>query len=126
MNESLDHLEKYDKKVVESLEKITDKTASKGGQERAFLNAFKSFCTPLIQNIFCGYLNIESLMFVWDQYVLGTDADEYDIDIIPIICAIIFMILREQLIEAQSVSLVYIKILMGQNTKSYLNYYYIA
>ncbi len=103
MNETLEILEKYDKQIVENLEIITEKAAPKGGEEQAYLNGIKSLLQPLIQNLFAGYLSLEPLMFVWDQYAIGSDVNDYDFDLVPIICATVLMILREPLIAAKSV-----------------------
>ena len=43
-------------------------------------------------------------MFVWDQYVISGDVPGYHEDLVPIIAAIIFMILRDQLMAVESVT----------------------
>lgn len=96
-------MEKFDKHIVQNLQAITEKTAPKGGEEQVYLNNVKTLLQPLIQNLFAGYLNLDTLMFVWDQYAIGSDVNDYDFDIVPVICATILMILREPLIAAKSV-----------------------
>lgn len=43
-------------------------------------------------------------MYVWDQLVISSDVLEFQNDFVPIICAIIMMILREQILKAKSIS----------------------
>lgn len=53
-----------------------------------------------------GYLSLEALMFVWDQYVISSDVPGYHDDLIPIICAIILMLLRDQIMACKSVNII--------------------
>ena len=78
--------------------------ASPGIEEITFQTAFKSLCAPMLRNLFSGYLSLSPLMFVWDQYVISGDVPGYHEDLLPIIAAIIFMILRDQLMAVESVS----------------------
>ncbi len=48
-------------------------------------------------------------MFVWDQYVISGDVPGYHEDLLPIIAAIIFMILRDQLMAVESVTFFFIR-----------------
>ena len=57
----------------------------------------------MLRNLFSGYLSLNPLMFVWDQYVISGDVPGYHEDLLPIIAAIIFMILRDQLMAVESV-----------------------
>lgn len=56
----------------------------------------------ILKNIL-GYLSLNPLMYVWDQYVISADVPGYHEELIPVIGAIIFMILREQLLACRSV-----------------------
>jgi hypothetical protein len=79
--------------------------APPGIEDITFLTAAKAMCTPLMKVIFSGYLNMDALLYVWDQYVISCDVPEYHDIFIPIICAIIFMILRDQIMACKSVSI---------------------
>lgn len=57
-----------------------------------------------MRNLFAGYLNLNTLMFVFDQYVISADVAGYHEELIPIITAIILMILRDQLMSTKSVT----------------------
>lgn len=61
-------------------------------------------CVPLIKNLFSGYLNLNTLMFVWDQYVISSDVVGYHEELIPIMTCIILMILRDQLMSTKTVN----------------------
>lgn len=63
----------------------------------------KVCCTPMIKNIFSNYLNMDALMFVWDQYTIGSDVAGYHEELIPIIAAIILLLLRDQLMSVNTV-----------------------
>ena len=41
-----------------------------GIEDITFQTAFKSICTPMVKNLFSGYLDLNSLMYVWDQYMI--------------------------------------------------------
>ena len=51
-----------------------------------------------------GYLNLQTLSFVWDQLVISSDVIGYHDEFIPIITAVILMILRDQLMATKTVS----------------------
>ena len=57
----------------------------------------------MIRNMFSGYLNINPLMFVWDQYVISADVGGYHEELLPIFAAIILMVLRDQLLVTRSI-----------------------
>lgn len=77
--------------------------APPGIEDITFLTAAKAMCTPLMKVIFSGYLNMDSLLFVWDQYVISCDVPEYHDTLLPIVCAVILMILRDQIMACRSV-----------------------
>jgi hypothetical protein len=75
------------------------KTASPGMEDATFKTTFKSLYIPLIGCLFSGYLNMEALMFVWDQYVIGSDVGGFNDELVPLIAAIILILMREQLMS---------------------------
>lgn len=55
-------------------------------------------------------MNVTTLLFIFDQYVISSDVVGYHEEFIPIITAIILMILRDQLMSTKTVILRYLKI----------------
>ena len=52
---------------------------------------------------FLGFLNLQTLSFVWDQLIISSDVTGYHEEFIPIITAVILMILRDQLMSTKTV-----------------------
>ena len=50
---------------------------------------------------------MESLMFVWDQYMITQDVDGFHDELIPIVCAIILMLLRDQIMSCRTVKILF-------------------
>jgi hypothetical protein len=67
-----------------------------------------------------GYLTLDPLLFVWDQYVISLDVPGYHDELIPIICAIILMLLRDQIMGSKSVTNLKYNILIFFKTKNIL------
>lgn len=97
LKEIIGILNSYDKPLIENMRNLLDKTGAKGIEDITFNTGFKTVCTPMIKNLFAGYLSLEPLMYIWDQYVISSDVPDYHTEFLPIICAIILMILRDQL-----------------------------
>jgi hypothetical protein len=87
-----------------------------GIESITMLTSLHSICSPMLRNVFSGYLSIHPLMFVWDQYVISADVAGYHEELLPIICAIIFMVLRDQIFLVKSV----IKIIFFKNNFKFL------
>ncbi|CAF0957674.1 unnamed protein product [Brachionus calyciflorus] len=90
-------LDQYDDGLLKFIRKLAEKNSSSD------MVVVKLCCTPMIKNLFSNFLNLHALMFVWDQYTIGSDVAGYHEELIPTITAIILMILRDQLMSVKSV-----------------------
>jgi hypothetical protein len=99
-------LQQYDIPLLEYFRDLSRRTAgltSPGLEEITFQTALKSVTIPLMRNLFSGYLSMNPLMFVWDQYVISSDVPGFHEELIPTVAAIILMALRDQLLQTRSV-----------------------
>ncbi|PIK60040.1 hypothetical protein BSL78_03038 [Apostichopus japonicus] len=55
---------------------------------------------PMVRSMLVGYLSLDMVLFVWDQYLIGLDAPNYDI--IPVITALTISLLRLQVLQCQT------------------------
>ncbi len=78
--------------------------ATPGIEDITFQTAFKSICTPMIKNLFAGYLDLNPLMYVWDQYMITIDVSGFHDELIPVFVSIIIMILRDQIMSIKHVT----------------------
>ena len=57
----------------------------------------------MIRNLFAGYLELNPLMYVWDQYMITIDVPGFHDELIPVFVSIIIMILRDQIMSVKNV-----------------------
>ncbi|XP_074640694.1 uncharacterized protein LOC141898601 isoform X2 [Tubulanus polymorphus] len=57
---------------------------------------------PCIRSLFIGYLNIDTILYVWDQYMIGLDSPGYHDELLPALTAVFLMLLSDKLKEASS------------------------
>ncbi|XP_041456108.1 uncharacterized protein LOC121408641 [Lytechinus variegatus] len=91
-------LEVLDNGLASHLKKVLNKEAKK----LPLSESIKQVTRPMIRAMFIGYLSLDTVMYVWDQHVIGLDAPEFDI--IPAIAVLIFIYLKKQLLSCNSVS----------------------
>ena len=58
----------------------------------------------MIRNLFAGYLELNPLMYVWDQYMITIDVPGFHDELIPVFVSIIIMILRDQIMSVKNVT----------------------
>jgi hypothetical protein len=58
--------------------------------------------------LFTGYLRMDTLLFVWDQYMIGLDSPGFNVELLAIITAIILGLLKDKFKECQTVSYIYL------------------
>ncbi|XP_068122465.1 uncharacterized protein [Hyperolius riggenbachi] len=69
-------LEKIDPNIARTLRNMY--TAEAKDPEDALMLAMRRILQPVFQVFFVGYLNMSTLLFVWDQYILGFDEPSYN------------------------------------------------
>ncbi|XP_032901482.1 uncharacterized protein LOC116988735 isoform X2 [Amblyraja radiata] len=87
-------LDEKDKEVSAIIQKIYTQQA--GNQSRQdLLRGLQSLLNPVISTLFVGYLNMETLLYVWDQHIIGLGHPSYNC--LPAFCLAFILLLREHL-----------------------------
>ena len=58
-----------------------------------------------VVDLLLGYVNMEVLLFIWDQYMIGLDAPGFHDEFLPIVMAIYLMLVKEKLRGSDTVRL---------------------
>lgn len=97
-------LEQYDLELLDFIRDLSNQISPQGIEDIKFQSTARAITSPLMKSLFSGYLTLDPLLFVWDQYVISLDVPGYHDELIPIICAIILMLLRDQIMASKSLS----------------------
>lgn len=100
------HLEKFDPQLNKRMKELANKTGARGMEDIGYQTGYRPILASMMKRLYSGYLNLDALMFVWDQYTIGSDVPGYSNELLPVISSIILMILRDQLMTTSSVSLI--------------------
>ncbi|XP_072446257.1 uncharacterized protein [Chiloscyllium punctatum] len=87
-------LEEKDKEVSEIIKDIYSRQRGNRSQED-LLRGLHSILCPVISTLFVGHLTMETVLYIWDQYILGLDQPSYNC--IPAFCMAFIHLLREHL-----------------------------
>ncbi|XP_033627019.1 uncharacterized protein LOC117289929 isoform X2 [Asterias rubens] len=90
-------LQEKDEPLVQHMERIFKRRFT---GLSTMVQGIKPLVRPMSRCLFVGYLSLDAVMFVWDQYILGLDRPDYDV--IPSLAAIVLMLLRKYLLQCQS------------------------
>ncbi|KAI1893539.1 hypothetical protein AGOR_G00124770 [Albula goreensis] len=63
--------------------------------KESLLTGVKDILQPVIEVFFVGYLAMPSLLYVWDQYIIGLDSPSYDC--LPAFCFAFLLLLKDHL-----------------------------
>ncbi|XP_078599410.1 uncharacterized protein LOC144874756 isoform X2 [Branchiostoma floridae x Branchiostoma japonicum] len=55
---------------------------------------------PLLRVMFVGYLQMDCLLYIWDQYIIGLDVPAYQV--LPTISTVLLMLLREHFFKCKN------------------------
>uniref|UniRef100_UPI00398EABE9 uncharacterized protein isoform X2 n=1 Tax=Pristiophorus japonicus TaxID=55135 RepID=UPI00398EABE9 len=87
-------LDEKDKEVSDIIQTIYAQQADNQSRED-LLRGLQSILRPVISTLFVGYLSMETVLYVWDQYIIGLDQPSYNC--IPAFCVAFIHLLREDL-----------------------------
>ncbi|XP_067933396.1 uncharacterized protein [Watersipora subatra] len=59
--------------------------------------------SPLILSLFVGFLNKDSLMYVWDQYVIGLDVAGYHLHFLSAFTATLLLLIHDDILNCHNV-----------------------
>jgi len=51
-----------------------------------------------------GFLNKDTLMYIWDQYIIGLDVAGYHMFLLPAFTATLFILLADDILRCENVS----------------------
>ncbi|XP_053375032.1 uncharacterized protein LOC123533928 isoform X2 [Mercenaria mercenaria] len=86
-------------KYVPSKDKIV---ATEAGSFAVLKDGLTILIRPLIRAMFVGYLRMDTLLYVWDQYMIGLDSPGYNVEWLAIVTAIILGLLKDKFKECQT------------------------
>ncbi|KAG8590612.1 hypothetical protein GDO81_006812 [Engystomops pustulosus] len=69
-------LQSVDRNLAETIQNIYSTEAS--NPDDALILGLQRILQPIYQVFFVGYLNMNTLLYVWDQYILGLDEPEFN------------------------------------------------
>ncbi|XP_019622029.1 PREDICTED: uncharacterized protein LOC109468212 [Branchiostoma belcheri] len=73
----------------------------KGNPSRTNLvQGLKTLLQPLLRVMFVGYLQLDCLLYIWDQYIIGLDVPAYQV--LPTISTVLLMLLREHFFKCKN------------------------
>ncbi|XP_066491061.1 uncharacterized protein [Tiliqua scincoides] len=90
-------LEQLDRDLVRFLESMYMQSED---SKEALLRGLRHMLHPAISALFVGYLSKETLLYVWDQIILGLEQPSYNC--IPAFATVFILLLRDQLLSCQS------------------------
>ncbi|XP_043910459.1 uncharacterized protein LOC122787678 [Protopterus annectens] len=86
----------------EELKQVLQNVYSHEGEQPqdALLRGIKTILVPAVQTLFVGLLQARTVMYIWDQYIIGLDEPSYDC--IPTFSLAFLLLLRKDLLLCQS------------------------
>ncbi|XP_052802733.1 uncharacterized protein LOC128232959 isoform X2 [Mya arenaria] len=86
-------------KYVPSKDKIV---ATEAGSYAVLKDGLTILVRPLIRSMFVGYLRLDTLLYVWDQYMIGLDTPGFNVEWLAIVTAIILGLLKDRFKECST------------------------
>ncbi|XP_077995375.1 uncharacterized protein LOC144448905 isoform X2 [Glandiceps talaboti] len=90
-------LEKHDEELATHIMNLFSPTEGEMGTHETLVEGLRAIIRPMVRSLFVGYLQLDTVMYVWDQYIIGLDVPEYDI--IPVFTVVTLMLLRDHILE---------------------------
>ncbi|XP_063300396.1 uncharacterized protein LOC134589222 [Pelobates fuscus] len=86
-------LDKLDKKLAQTIQAMC--TSQDITPEEALRSGIHTLLQPVLRVYFVGYLNVNTLMYVWDQYIIGLDQPAYNC--LPAMSFVFLILLHEHI-----------------------------
>ncbi|XP_059163173.1 uncharacterized protein LOC131946430 [Physella acuta] len=87
------------KTYIPAREKII---ATEKGSRALLLEGLQELIRPMVRTMLIGYLNFETLLFVWDQYIIGLDVPGFSAEWLSVAIATLLGLEHEKLKDCQS------------------------
>ncbi|XP_060063760.1 uncharacterized protein LOC132544209 [Ylistrum balloti] len=85
--------------VVSTKEKIVE---TETGKYALLMEGLTSLVRPVIRGMFVTYLNFDTLLYVWDQYMIGSNTPGFHTEWLTNVTLVFLGLLREKLKDASS------------------------
>ncbi|XP_021371343.1 uncharacterized protein LOC110461920 isoform X2 [Mizuhopecten yessoensis] len=85
--------------VVSTKEKIVE---TETGKYALLMEGLTSLVRPVIRSMFVTYLNFDTLLYVWDQYMIGSNTPGFHTEWLANVTLVFLGLLREKLKDADS------------------------
>ncbi|XP_069136480.1 uncharacterized protein [Argopecten irradians] len=85
--------------VVSSKEKIVE---TETGKYALLMEGLTSLIRPVIRGMFVTYLNFDTLLYVWDQYMIGSNTPGFHTEWLANVTLVFLGLLREKLKDSSS------------------------
>ncbi|VDI26236.1 Hypothetical predicted protein [Mytilus galloprovincialis] len=89
-------------KFVPVKEKIV---ATETGSYALLTEGLMTLIRPMIRSVFVTYLKMDTLLYIWDQYMIGVDTPGFNNEWLAIVTVTLLGLIKEKLKEATSVSI---------------------
>ncbi|XP_071945456.1 uncharacterized protein [Antedon mediterranea] len=97
----IEFLKRGNKELAEHIESICQKEDATSSKEPAsILSPWSRFIRPMVRCLFVGYLNMDAVLFCWDQYILCLGSPKSSL--VHALTASILLTLSRELKECQS------------------------
>ncbi|XP_061196252.1 uncharacterized protein LOC133204520 [Saccostrea echinata] len=97
-------------KYPESVKNIVDKfspskekiVATETGNQALLREGLIEICRPMLRSLFVTYLNQDTLLYVWDNYIIGLDTPGFSTEWLAIVLVTILGLTKDKIKEATS------------------------
>ncbi|KAL8614021.1 hypothetical protein ACOMHN_023256 [Nucella lapillus] len=76
--------------------------ATEAGSNVLLKEGLTELLRPMVRSMLVGYLQMETLLYVWDNYVIGMDVPGFGTEWLAVVCATMLALLQDKLKEAKS------------------------
>ncbi|XP_013383272.1 uncharacterized protein LOC106153737 [Lingula anatina] len=77
---------------------------TEAARQSVFEEGLTTLVRPCIKALFVGFLNIDTVLYIWDQYIIGLDVPGYHTECLPVFTVVYLMLLKDQLMRCDDIS----------------------
>ncbi|XP_078339182.1 uncharacterized protein LOC111132265 isoform X4 [Crassostrea virginica] len=91
------------KNIVEKFSPSKEKiVATEAGNQAVLREGLMTICRPMLRSLFVTYLNPNTLLYVWDNYIIGLDTPGFTTEWLAIVLVTILALTKDKIKEASS------------------------
>lgn len=89
------------KNIVEKFSPSKEKiVATEAGNQAVLREGLMAICRPMLRSLFVSYLNPNTLLYVWDNYIIGLDTPGFTTEWLAIVLVTILALTKDKIKEA--------------------------